>query len=153
MRDAFNMGCLEGSLERTDKTTHVVNLFYIPGGSKNKVPKPVNIFFTCESEAEVFTTKWAAYPEMAFKASIEDWDIVRNECVSFFEKAKESDIAIDYIISRSSLKFELGLDNLPYAIFNDNSYSYEYDKLVGEFGVGHWGSYENCVCLQQTIGM
>lgn len=62
-------------------------------------------------------------------------------------------IDMDFILSRESIKFDIGLDHLPYAIFSDNCYSVEYHDLIGGHGIGHWANYENAVCLQITIGL
>ena len=63
------------------------------------------------------------------------------------------DYSPDIFWENMDMKFDIGLNGLPYAIFKDNSYSSEYDDLVGQHGVGHWGNYENCVLLQPTIGL
>lgn len=60
---------------------------------------------------------------------------------------------LDFILSRESIKFDIGLNSLPYAIFSDNCYSHQYHDFVDGQGIGHWGNYENAVCLQMTIGL
>lgn len=52
-----------------------------------------------------------------------------------------------------TVRFDIGLDGLPYAVFKTNTYSYEYNDYVHGFGVDHFGNYENAVCLQNTIGL
>lgn len=49
--------------------------------------------------------------------------------------------------------FELGRDGLPYAVFHDNSYTYEYNDHIDGWGIGCFNGYENAVCLQYTIGL
>jgi hypothetical protein len=51
------------------------------------------------------------------------------------------------------VRFDLGLDGLPYVVFQDNSYSWEYYENFDMHGVAHFGNYENAVLLQNTIGM
>lgn len=48
--------------------------------------------------------------------------------------------------------FAIGLDGLPYAVFSDNCYTYEYAEIVCGV-VAHFGGYENAVCIQRTIGI
>ena len=52
--------------------------------------------------------------------------------------------------------FELQ-DGLPYAVFPDNSYSWDYAHLIYGYPllrcIAHIGNYENAVLLQPTIGM
>jgi hypothetical protein len=53
--------------------------------------------------------------------------------------------------------FQIGLDGLPYAVFGDNCYSFDYADLIhGEgslYKIAHFGNYENGVLLQDTIGL
>lgn len=54
-------------------------------------------------------------------------------------------------------EFSIGLDGLPYAVFRDDSYAWEYaEYLFGTEFVGKitcFGHYENAVLLQETIGL
>lgn len=56
-------------------------------------------------------------------------------------------------LDREIKGFGLGQDGLPYAVFFDNGYSWEYDDLIGGHGIANFGGYENAVCLQSTIGL
>lgn len=49
--------------------------------------------------------------------------------------------------------FEIGNDSLPYAVFADNGWSWEYNEMATGHGIAHFGNYENAVLLQTTIGM
>lgn len=60
-------------------------------------------------------------------------------------------------LDRALLIFALGLDGLPYGVFPDCGYSFEYSKaLFGDDSLRHiscFGGFENAVCLQDTIGL
>ena len=49
--------------------------------------------------------------------------------------------------------FEIGNDGLPYAVFGDNGWSWEYNEMAAGHGIAHFGNYENAVLLQLSIGM
>lgn len=68
--------------------------------------------------------------------------------------------SLDEIIEMENPQFMLGNDNLPYAVFKNNDYSWDYAEYVfGEYthshsgGIASFGNYENAVCLQDTIGL
>lgn len=85
MSRIFNMWSLEGSLERTEKTTHYVSLWYIPGGYDYVNAKVVTVFFEDESSATIFTKKWENGQEMATLGLIEDYDRIKEVCTTVYE--------------------------------------------------------------------
>lgn len=65
-------------------------------------------------------------------------------------------VTLDQILDYETIRFEIGLDGLPYAVFTTNCYSWEYAELVSPHikgAIAHFGNYENAVCLQDTIGL
>ena len=82
----LNMENLEGSLERTARTTHYVSMWYIPGGCDYTNAKPAVLFFNKEETAKAFAAKWSAHPELAMAGPISDYDRVRSACVNVYEK-------------------------------------------------------------------
>lgn len=70
----FSMYAITGWLERQEDTTHVVNLWYIPGGYRYDAATPINIFYSDEEEAKRFADKWDQIPEMAILMTIERHD-------------------------------------------------------------------------------
>ncbi len=64
---------------------------------------------------------------------------------------------VEDIVASENPRCQLGLDGLPYMVFNDSYLSWEYAELV--FGVGFTGriaclgNYENAVLLQKYIGL
>lgn len=56
-------------------------------------------------------------------------------------------------ITDEIVKYDIGLDGLPYVVLRDNCYSYELNEAIEGNGVGCWNGYENSVCLQNTIGL
>lgn len=79
------------------------------------------------------------YSKIKFDARIEnDTLYIKNFSVSLEEEIKS---------------FDIGIDGLPYAIFRDNCYTYEYSDATNSGSVVCWDGYENCVCLQDTIGL
>jgi len=86
MSGVLNMWSLEGSLERTEKTTHYVSLWYIPGGCAYSNAKPCVVFFEDEGAAKVFERKWSSPPEMAMIGTIEDYDRVKETCKRVFQE-------------------------------------------------------------------
>lgn len=59
----------------------------------------------------------------------------------------------DEIFVKERVYLELDERGLPWAVFRDNCYTWEYSEETNAPGIGHWDSYENGVCLQETIGL
>jgi hypothetical protein len=85
MSGILNMWALEGSLERTEDTTHVVSLWYIPGGYDYINAKAVEVYFTSKETAEVFSKKWSSPPEMSFCTPIEEYNEFKERCKRAYE--------------------------------------------------------------------
>lgn len=66
---------------------------------------------------------------------------------------EEKEIDWDKIFVEEGVYLELSAQGLPYAVFPDNSYTWEYLQDTDSVGMGHWTAYENGVCLQNTIGL
>jgi hypothetical protein len=74
----FDLESTGGTLDRQPNSTHVVNIWHVPGGSDYSNAKTVNVFFSDEASAEAFDKKWSAPPEMPILLTIEQHDILEK---------------------------------------------------------------------------
>ena len=80
-----------------------------------------------------------------------------NGALPFFAglTIEQEEIDWEQVFKNEKVRFELDGFNtgLPFAIFRDNGYTFEFMDLVDGYFIGNWNGYENCVCLQNTIGL
>ena len=78
-----------------------------------------------------------------------------NGALPFFAglKIEREEIDWEQVFRCEKIHFDIDIGGLPYAIFHDNSYTFEYLDLIDGDHIGNWNGYENCVCMQSTIGL